>query len=517
MRNQGCLIGLDIGSGSVRAVALAVETGSLVSSAQRPTPITRSAGKAEIDPEALRRAVEDVLRELLALLPAGSTALGVAATSVGETAGAVDRDGNVLAPVIWWQDARSDGQVARLVEALGVDRLDSLVGHPPDPTWGIGRLMWLRENQPQVYDRTAAWLPIADLVTLWLTGEAVTSPSLASRTMAWDQGKGCWSEAVADAAGVDLARLPQVVSSGTVAGRVTSEAAERTGLPAGLPVSVAGHDRQCGAFAARQATSAPVDSAGTAEGLLVPGIGPDDTRRIGTGISRYQDVVPGQHTYAARVGLAGGLLDWASQALFGSATVDYAAMVADVTAPYEFTGVVCTPTFGRYSSPHWSEGVVPGTIHGLTAAHTRADVVQALLEAPAFALRANLDLLETWLPGTPDTVRVEGGVVRNLPWMQARADITGRPLLSVEQANMTALGAALLSGVGAAVFASATDAGGALRLELREWTPDPARTARYDEAYHEHFLGLAEFSASTSDRPPRRCAERSPTREVAPA
>jgi len=495
----GCLIGLDIGSSSVRALALAVDTGRVLAMTQEATPVSRSLTTTELAPAPLRQAVEGALRALMASLPADYQPLGVAATSVGEAGAPVDEAGTVLRNVIWWQDSRSAGQVARLAGRVGAERLEGIVGHPVDPTWGIGRVMWLRENQPDIYARTAAWLPVADLATLWLAGEIVTSASLASRTMAWDQHGQCWSGDVLEAAEVDVGRMPPVFPSGTVVGAVTQAAATRTGLPAGLPVSVAGHDRQCGAFAARQGTAAPVDSAGTAEALLISVTAVDDMRRLGTGISWYADVEPGHHTYAARIGLAGGLLDWAKQAFFGSADVNYQRILAEIQTPYTFTGVVCTPTFGRYSSPYWSAGAVPGVISGLTTSHVRADILQALLEAPAFALRATLEVLDSWFDEPLETVRVEGGIVQNQPWLQSRADITGRPLLSIEQQHMTAIGAALLAGLGSGTFASAREAGSSLALSLREWSPDPDRSERYAEAFDRYVRPLARFCAGVPD------------------
>jgi xylulokinase len=496
---SGCLVGLDIGSSSVRALALAVGTGRVLAVTQEATPVSRSLTAVELAPAALRLAVESALRRLMASLPGGYRPLGVAATSVGEAGAPVDEAGTVLRNVIWWQDSRSAGQVTRLAEAVGAERLERIAGHPVDPTWGIGRVMWVRENQPEIYDRTAAWLPVADLATLWLTGETVTSASLASRTMAWDQHGQCWSGEILTAAEVDVARMPPVVPSGTSVGAVTQAAASRTGLPAGLPVSVAGHDRQCGAFAARQGTAAPVDSAGTAEALLISVTAADDMRRLGTGIGWYADVEPGRHTYAARIGLAGGLLDWAKQVFFDSADVNYRQILAEIPTPYTFTGVVCTPTFGRYSSPYWAASAVPGVISGLTTSHVRADILQALLEAPAFALRATLEVLDSWFDEPLETVRVEGGIVQNQPWLQSRADIIGRPLLSIEQQHMTAIGAALLAGLGSGTFSSAREAGSSLPLTLREWSPDPDRGERYAAAFDRYVQPLASFLAGVPD------------------
>jgi xylulokinase len=410
----------------------------------------------------------------------------------------MNMSGETLHNVIWWQDQRSAGQVEDLVNRVGTDELESIVGHPPDPSWGIGHLMWFREQCPDVYESMRAWLPVADLATFWLSGEMVTTPSLASRLMAWDQNARTWSTVVLGAGGLDPLRLPDVKSSGSAVGTITRTMAERTGLPPNLPIVLGGHDRQCGAFAARQNSRAPIDSAGTSEALLLSVPAEEKWPIHGTGIARYADVVPDEFTYAARVGLAGGLLDWAKHVLFRTADIDYREMFEGIRSPYEFTGVVCTPTFGRFASPYWAPGLVPGTIHGLTTAHTRADVIQGLLEAPAFSLRAILDLLDSWSDHSLDPIRVEGGIVQNRPWLQVRADITNRFFLSIEQPHMTAVGAALLAGVGSTTFGSFTEASSALKLDLTEWTPNEGRASRYNDAFRSVVEPLARFGANQS-------------------
>jgi sugar (pentulose or hexulose) kinase len=493
-----CLIGLDLGSSAVRAVALSVDEGHLIACAEIPTPVNRDHETVEVNAQALQNAVELALQQLVAALPSGTEPVGLATTSVGEAGAPVSTSGEILHNVIWWQDQRSARQVEDLVNRVGTQELESNVGHPPDPTWGIGHVMWLRDECPDVYSSMRAWLPVADLATFWLSGELVTTPSLASRFMAWDQTANTWSSLVLDAGGLDAERLPTVRPSGTAVGTITRSMAERTGLPMDLPIVLGGHDRQCGAFAARQKSRAPVDSAGTSEALLLS-VSAEETWPIsGTGISRYADVVPDTFTYSARIGLAGGLLDWAKDVLFGSVDMEYEAMMDGIRSPYEFTGVVATPTFGRYSSPHWAPGSVPGTIHGLTTAHTRANVIQGLLEAPAFALRATLDLLDSWSDHSLDSIRVEGGIVKNRPWLQVRADITNRRFLSIEQPHMTALGAALLAGVGSTTFGSFSEASSALKLDLTEWTPNEERAKRYDEAFQTVVEPLARFGANQS-------------------
>lgn len=493
------LIGLDVGSSSVKAIALSTRDYAVIGRGKGPTPVDRRGVLVETPSGALRSAVDSALCQVVDSVPPGSRPIGLATASYGESGAHVSGSGEVLRPPIFWQDQRSGEQIVRLVELIGAERLDAVVGHAPDPTWGIGRLMWVAENEPSILEETAFWLPMADLVTFWLTGQSVTSPGLASRIMAFDQQKCRWSEEVLSAAGIDPGLLPPILNSGTAVGVLTEEAARRTGLPVGLTVSLGGHDRQCGSFAAGGPQGDPVDSAGTAEGVLVPRRSHVDERNEScSGIARYRDVVPGRVTYAGRVGLAGGLLDWAGRSLF-DAVPALDDLLAGVPTPYRLNGLVCVPTFGRYASPYWSPQPVPSVMYGMTVAHSRADLVQALLEAPAYSLRANLDLLDSWSGRRTDSFRVEGGLVSSTAALQVRADVTGRAVHGVLQADLGAIGAALLAGVGSGVFNDHQQPLEAFSPALRTVEPDAARSQEYAESYETTWLPAASFARELAD------------------
>jgi xylulokinase len=496
------LIGLDIGSSSVKATAISTRDFSVLGSARATTVIDRRRDLVETPADDLRASVDSALSQLVTLFGRGRP-VGIATTSYGESGAHVSAAGEVLRPPIFWQDQRSEEQVTTLVGRIGADRLDALVGHAPDPTWGIGRIMWVSENEPAVMEQTAHWLPIADLANFWLTGMAATSPGLAARLMAVDQQSGAWSDEVLGAAGLDRAILPPIHDSGTVIGELTAEASLRTGLPVGLPVCVGGHDRQCGTYAAGGPRREPVDSAGTAEGVLVPRLsGSDERRELCSGIARYRDVVPGSVTYAGRLGLAGGLLEWASRCMFDDAP-DVRAVVAGVQVPHRFNGIVCVPTMGRYASPFWAPGPVPSVMHGMSVRHSRADMVQAFLEAPAYSLRATLDLLDAWLDRRTESFRVEGGLVASEAALQVRADITGRTVEAVLQPDVGAVGSALLAGVGTGVFADYSEPLDAFRPAILSVQPDPRRALEYSTAYEDTWLPAAAFARDHRPAAPR--------------
>jgi xylulokinase len=495
MSSRECLVGIDVGSSSVKAVAISVPELRVVGFGRAPTPAVRVGTYVETPIAELRASVFAALRQVIVSLPAGSVVTGVATTSYGEAGVHLDSAGAALRNSISWQDERSADQVARLVDEIGAERLDALVGHAPDPTWGIGRIMWVAEHEPEVMARTACWLPIADLVTFWLCGNAVTSPSLASRLMVLDQERSDWSDEVLQSAGIEPGIFPGLRESGAAAGTITPAAADQSGLAVGTAVVLGGHDRQCGAFAARGPHASAVDSVGTAEGLVVPCLGDKDPRQSTcSGFAWYRDVVPGQYAIAGRVGVAGGLLDWGSRAFF-SEPPDLAELLADVPTPYRHTGVLATPSLGRATSPFWAPNAVPTAFWGLTGSTPRAALVQALLEAPAFSLRANLDAIDRWTGRRTDEFAVEGALIDNPAAVQLRADTTGRVAVAIEERDLGAIGAALLAGVGSGTFANHSEAQAAFQPKLSYFEPDAGRSAEYAEAYESVWSPLATFAA----------------------
>jgi xylulokinase len=423
---------------------------------------------------------------------------------MGETGALVARSGRTLAPLVSWLDDRAGAETRALEQVLGAERLYEITGHRLDSFWGIPRLMWLKRNRARAYAQARAWLLPADLANYWLSGVVATNPSLASRTMALDQDTQMWSDEILGAAGLSVEVLPHVVPSGTPIGTVGVSAARRSGLPQGLPVVAGGHDRLCGALAARAGErEVAVDSAGTAETVVVPtDRRPPAAQAFRYGVNCYADVVAGQFAYSARVGLAGALIEWVRSELFGSVeSTD--ELIDQVPAPISFGGLLCYPSFGRPITPSTEANGVPGALLGLTIEHTRMDVLRAALESSCFSLRANVEVLEAQLGRTLGTLRVEGRVAAVEKLMQLRADVLGRAIDSTDIRHATSLGAALLALVGCGAARDVASVGAILNPRIRRWEPDPLRADVYREVYAASYQRLEHLLVSAVRVPER--------------
>lgn len=494
---QPFLVGVDLGTSSIKVAAFTLD-GALIGLERATTPTSSPReGWIENDAEEVWTVVATLLQQLLHRTESHAAPAAIAVASVGESGLPIDRGGTPLRNIIAWNDARAGAQAQWWENTFGRDQMRRVSGQTLDPHYGVNKLLWIRDNEPHLFERTDRWLSLADWIGYRLCGETVTDPTLASRTMVFDQAKSRWSSDLISAAGLSMSLFPEVVQSGTRIAGVSSAAAAATGLPQGLSVVAAGHDRLCGSFAVRGNSQSVIDSTGSAEALVVPVTEYVPRGEVEAGyVSSYADVIPGNYVYSARVGYAGTLLDWfRSLVQRGHDTAEYVDLVDEIPQPLRFSGLLTFPSFGRVVTPFWDRRAAPGALAGLQLSHTRGHIAQALIEGVTYSLRANLEWVETLSGVTAPELRVEGGVTRSPVWMQIKADITGREIHAVTLEEPTALGAALLAGVGAGEFASHAESTRDLVVPLQTWVPEPARREVYDRVFSEGYLPFAATQA----------------------
>jgi len=489
---EGYLIGLDIGTTNTKAVAFDPARRRVVAVSAHPTPYSTGGDDrpSEIDPEALWLGVTRVLREVTAASAGPAAAVGIA--SMAEAGVPLDERGRPLYRIIPWYDVRTEPQLQRVLREHDPIRLFRITGQAPRHVYTLYKILWLREHAPDVFRSLHRWLSISDYVAWRLAGVAATDYSLASRTMFFDQRTRSWSAEMLAIAGLRADQLPEARPAGTIVGTVTAEAAAATGLPAGLPVAIGGHDHLCGAVGAGAIEPGQVvDSIGTAEGMVIPTTAyRDDDLFRQKRICIYAHVLADQYIVQAGMALSGGALSWIADRLFADAPDPVAAaLTAAATAPAGAERLLYFPYLGGNGSPVGDENVA-GAFIGLRALHERSHLVRAVLEGVAFAVRHSLEVVEQVIGRVPDPIRVIGGGGRSPLWLQIRADVLGRVLLGVEVPEAVALGAALLAGVGAGVFPDVPTAAAAVDRAVTAYEPDPTRHALYDRRFHDSYLQL---------------------------
>lgn len=504
---QPALIGVDLGSTNIKAVAFGLDGGQL---AQATTPtITHSPrpGWAEYEAEEVWTAVCFVLRHLLANLPAHAEPAAIACSSMAEAGVALDAHGQPLYPFISWFDQRTLPQAEQWATQIGEETTARITGLAVRPVYGIFRLLWLRANAPELFHRTRRWLNMADYGAFRLCGATATDYSLASRMLLLDLAQKEWSDTLLAANGLDRGVLGELVPSGTQVGRVSSQAAAETGLPAGLPVCSGGHDHVCGAFGlGLTQVGDTFDSMGTAESLMMTTAAPQldgsvTRRQIGQGVH----VAPNRYYAMSGVQMSGGAVDWVRRLLLGAALGDAATpegyeqlMQLAGEAPPGSGGVFFVPHLRRANPPHVNPHA-RGAFVGITGDSNRSHLARAVLEGVAYEYQQVLENMAEAVGVQPLKLVATGGGTRNGVWMGIKTAVSGLPITIPAVDEAVCLGAAMLAGVGSGVYASFADAAEQVQFASRTIECDPSLHQFYRQRYETIYRTLYGVLKPTSD------------------
>ncbi|MFC0681128.1 L-fuculokinase [Lysobacter korlensis] len=482
-------LGIDVGSTNTKVVLLSIGRHGC-------TEVAHDAFPTPDDPGALIRGAAATIRRLLEAHAARPVAVGIA--SMAETGVPLDAAGSPVGSFVRWNRHGDPGR-SPLVERLGREALYEATGVPPLKKAPLLVFEALRESEPERWSRLAAWAGAGDLVTRMLTGRLITDHTLAGRTLAYRLPPA--GEPLAEAfdagllaeVGLRPDHLPAVAVPGTPAGTVTAEAAGLTGLAAGTPVFVAGHDHAVGAWGAGvREPGRRVDSVGTSEALLrVAGVPLDRRAVLAAGMSLTRTVSGDFETVLAGSPAGGSMIAALLRGELGGASLDpddvFGAIPATPRAmvlPYPLGRQCPAPDPGARLRFVDAEGgaVDPHTLEA-------GELGSAVLLGLSLQLRWMRDEQERITGEHPvGALRMIGSAASgNAAWMRLRTDVLGEPLEPVTSAEPVAAAAALL----AAVRAGAADAHAVLPTTR---SAEPADAGLHEGVY-------AVFLAAATERP----------------
>lgn len=427
-----------MGTSGVKAVAIAAD-GSVRGRAERPYELlTPRPGWAEQDPEDWWRASEAAMADLDVPDVAG---IGLSGQMHGLVA--LDSADRVLRPAILWNDQRTAAQCIEIEERIGLERLIGLTGNRALTGFTAPKLLWVRENEPDVYAAIRHVLLPKDYVRLRLTGERAIDVADASGTLLFDVAGRRWSDEVLEALELPNEWLPRVLESPEPSGATRS----------GVPVAAGAGDQAAGALGAGVDRPGPVSVALGTSGVVfaaLPEFAADPEARVHV----FCHAVP-RRWHAMGVMLsAAGSLRWLRDALVGES---YDELISEAAHwPPGAEGAMFQPYLAGERTPHADPNARAAFV-GLSLRHDRGALVRALLEGVAFGLRDSLELLRE-LGVRPEVGRVTGGGARSELWLRIAASVLGLPLERTVVEEGAAYGAALLGGVAAGVYASVEEA-----------------------------------------------------------
>ncbi len=478
------LAGLDIGTTGCK-ISVFDTDGTLLNGVYRDYPVLRTQTEHEVDVSAIWQAVRGVIKEAAETYPDIG---GIGVTSFGETFVLLDGNDVPLAPAMLYTDPRGAAQCALLADKLGGERIASIAGIAPHSMYSIPKLMWIKENKPELYAKAKRVMLMEDCIVYLLTGTAQIDYSLATRTMAFDIHSLCWSKEILNAAGVDGSMLSKPVPTGTSAGCIRAELAAELGLPNDTIIVSVSHDQVAAAVGSGVFDeSATVDGAGTVECLTPVFTDYDASAMARNGYCIVPFITPGRYVTYAFSYTGGALVKWFINQLGGHAVHNAPGSVYDYLEGESDgipTGLLVLPHFSGAATPYMDAGS-KGAILGLTLAHTQKDIYRAIMEGVCYEMRLNQErLAEAGIAVAP--LRATGGGAKSSVWLQMKADILNVPVTALLTAEAGATGSAMLVGVAAGIYADLAKAAKAMIREKRTYYPRPYATARYDKVYSRY-------------------------------
>ena len=478
------VMGVDLGTGGVRAIVIDAHTGALLSSATAEYPLlTPKPQWAEQNPDDWWRAARHAIRD--ALHRAGDhashlVALGLTGQMHGLTL--LDADNQPLRPAILWCDNRTAAQCEQIHETVGLPRLREIAANPAQTGFQAPKLLWVRQHEPDLYRRARHALLPKDFLRLMLSGEYASDLADSSGTLLLDVHRRAWSGELIERLELDPTWLPTVHEGPEVCARVSASGAAATGLPQGLPIVAGGGDQAAG---------------GVGNGIVIPG-GPTSCT-IGTSgvlfaatesvqsdtkgaLNSFCHSVPDLWHVMGVTQAAGLSLRWLRDQ-FGDTYDELVEQAA--TAPAGCEGLLFLPYLMGERTPHLDPNARGGWI-GLTARHDRAALIRSVLEGVTYSLRDSLTLFHE--VGVPvSEIRASGGGARSPLWRQIQADVFGLPVTTLSATDGPALGpgygAALLATVGARIHPDVPSACATTLQERDRLTPDPTNHTTYNHYY----------------------------------
>jgi xylulokinase len=445
-------LGIDVSTTGAKALLIdeqgaVVATANTALSLQTPRPLW-----SEQDPREWWQGTAASVKKALA--GAGAKAEEVAAIGLtGQMHGLVllDAGRNVLRPAILWNDQRTGKECEEIHRRVGRHELIQETGNVALTGFTAPKILWVRNNEPEVYAKAKLVLLPKDYVRLRLTGEAAMDKADGSGTILFELRSRDWSRRVLDKLEIPAEWLPPTYEGPQTTGRVTAQAAAETGLAAGTPVVAGGGDQAAGAVGAGAVRPGVVSLTLGTSGVVfattdAPLVEPEGR------LHAFCHAVPGRWHFMGVTLSAAGSLQWYHDTL--TPKDSFAEIVAEAgQAPAGSEGLLFLPYLSGERTPY-PDPLARGSFVGLTLRHRRAHLTRAVLEGVAFSMKDCFSLLQGAGVGSVSEVRIAGGGAKGALWRQVVASVLGLPMVTVNSTEGAAYGAALLGGVGAGAWPS---------------------------------------------------------------
>jgi len=482
------LLAIDAGTTSIKVGIFGTEGQLKGISTQEYTLSTSSSECIELPVNiywsACKKGIDEVLKNL------GIKSEAIAAISIssqGETLIPVDKRGRPLRDAIVWLDSRAKAEALEISRTFSVDEFYHITGLPNvSPMWPAAKILWIKRNQPHIFNQTFKFLLLKDYLIYRLTGEFVTDSTISSSTGFLKLRERDWWNEMLDFIELDKEQLPQLVSSEEVVGKVIPQVASEIGLSHNTLVVAGAMDQMAGAIGAGNINPGIItETTGTALTIIATVDEPiyDSQRRIPCS----PHVVPNRFVLMPYCETAGIVLKWFRDT-FGTKNEgeNYnALMELAKSIPAGSEGLLALPHFAGSFCPHFNPEA-RGAFVGISLNHKKAHFVRAIVESIAFMLKENIELLKK-LGVEVEKVKSLGGAAKSDFWLQVKSDVLNLPVEVPKCSEASSLGAAILAGVGAGVYKDINEAVEIAASIKKTFSPQAGNTLRYKKIYRDYL------------------------------
>jgi xylulokinase len=475
------VIGVDLGTSAVK-ILLVNQTGEVVQEVSKEYGLIQErTGYSEQDPKAW---VDQTVAGLSDLLQdfQGDTEEIEGISFSGQMHGLVllDENNEVLRNAILWNDTRTTAQCRKIYEVIGEERLLSITKNPALEGFTLPKLLWVKEHEPEIYEKAATFVLPKDYLRYKLTGKLHMDYSDAAGTLLLDIGEKAWSKEICDLLGIDPEICPPLVYSYEKTGSLSEEIAESTGLSPSTQVFAGGADNACGAIGSGILEDGKtLCSIGTSGVVLSYESGNDKDFE---GKVHYFNHGAPEAYYTMGVTLAAGYsLSWFRNVFAKDESFEELVREAG-TVPPGSNGLLFTPYVAGERTPH-ADAAIRASFIGMDSSHERKDFVRAVMEGITFSLNESLAIFRG--SGKKiETIVSTGGGTKNEDWLQMQADIFNARIVKLSSEQGPGMGAAMLAAYGCGWFDSLKACADEFLKVEKEFIPNAANAEMYKELFH---------------------------------
>ena len=450
------LMGLDISTTGAKAL-ITDEAGAVIAVANTPQPISQPQPLwSEQNPADWWDGICASIRQALAASGLGGEDIDAIGLT-GQMHGLVllDAYGDVLRPAILWNDQRTQAQCDEITARVGARRLIELTGNPAVTGFTAPKILWVRDNEPEIYAKIDQILLPKDYIRFMLSTEYATDLAGASGTSLLNVAERAWSAEVLDALEIPAEWLPPVHEGTDITATVSGEAADLTGLANGTPIVGGGGDQAAGAVGMGCVSPEKIGVTVGTSGVVFAPLSRYAFEAEGR-LHAFCHALPDTWHFMGVMLSAAGSLQWYKDTF--APQLDFDALLAEAAAaPVGSDGLFFLPYLTGERSPH-PDPLARGAFIGMTSRHNRGHMTRAVLEGVAFGLKDSFTLIAQ--AGLPDQyeARISGGGAKSPIWQQIIADVLDASLVNINTTEGGAFGAAILASVAAGVYSDVTSA-----------------------------------------------------------